>query len=185
MNATLFTLALAIAQLPAIPARTEAGAVRARTEVERSAREFRRAVYENFRTDREEFDRRWSAGEKLYSRWTELRQPAIHGETIAAWYHEAARATLTGRDALPPLPYLPVPASLRDDRRSRTEMIVPPAPVPLSAPANDAAEEDNPFLPVLPDDDDAPPPPPDAESDDELPSQIRSLLDLGGSAFGK
>ena len=181
MSATLFTLALAFTQLPALPVRTDAAAVHARAEVERSAREFRRAVYENFRTDREEFDRRWTAGEVLHRRWSELRQPAIHGEAVAGWYEDAARATLAGQNALPPLPYLPVPASLRDDRRS--EIILPPAPVPLSAPANDTVEEDNPYLPVLPDEDDAPPPPPDAESEGELPSQIRSLLNLGG--FGQ
>ena len=192
MSIGYLTLALAMSQFFAPPVdRIDASAVRAEVDVERAAREYRRNVYLNFRTNREEFDRRWKAGEDLYQHWTAIRKPASHGQAVEAWFAQAAAASSWEGGVLPPHPYLPEPSL------PTAFSVIEPTPADIDDPApqpdpladttppgfKEAADEgdlekDNPFLPPLGID-----APSDSIESGDLPGSIRSLLDFGESVF--
>jgi hypothetical protein len=112
MHLTLLTVTLVLAQIDAPPAPPfgAAATVRANRDIAQAAREFRRTVYETYRTDREAFDLRWSAGDELWRRWVALEQPAAHREAVFTWFVESRRLAATGdRGELPFLPELPEP----------------------------------------------------------------------------
>ena len=71
-------------------------------KVESEARRYRIHLYETYREDREEYDRRIAAGEELLEQWRANQHPADNVEQLQAWF-EAARA-LEVADSLPARP---------------------------------------------------------------------------------
>lgn len=139
MHLTLLTLSVVVAQIQPIQTASGNPAVeRGIREAAQAARQFRRSVYENYRTDRPEFDRRWKAGEELWRHWIAIEQPAAHREAVIGWFHEAARLAVAGdRGPLPDLPTLPepsLPTLLRNGHAPLPAAETPAIELPLESP---------------------------------------------------
>lgn len=76
-------------------------------KVEREARRYRIQVYERFRLERPEFDRRIAAGAEILDRWRAAKHPLADADAIEAWFADAQK--LSRSDLLPPLPEITPP----------------------------------------------------------------------------
>lgn len=195
MNTAVLTLSLLITQLPPFGGnRIDAATAGAKAEIEQVARAYRRSVYLNYRSNREEFDRRWNAGKELWERWSALDQPAAYRTDVLAWFAEAETATRMGGSGLPPFPYLPeatVPTALEGKATLPDPPSAPVAPEVTANPElnpatkgpdlNAPADQEHLFLP---------PPaasagPASAGAEGELPGKIRSLLNFSETVFSR
>jgi hypothetical protein len=76
--------------------------------VEDAARQFRILTYDQFRTDRAEFDTRRAAADELLANWNQAQQPREHRQMVAGWFIQAAAVTRHDPTAaLPPVPQVP------------------------------------------------------------------------------
>jgi hypothetical protein len=92
-------------------------------EIERAGRYYRLWVYETFRHNRPEFDRRYGAGQELLQSWRTAGQPASSRDQVLAWLADATPRS--GAVALPPLP------TITRDPSAPQEALVDAAPAPL------------------------------------------------------
>lgn len=72
--------------------------------IQDAAREYRIWTYDNFRLDRDQYDRRRQAADELLQRWTEAGSRASQGEVVVSWF-AAAKSDSRTLD-LPALPEL-------------------------------------------------------------------------------
>lgn len=97
-------------------------------EVERTAREYRIQVYETFRANRSEYDRRRAAGDQILHAYREANGRSSHQEDTIRWFVAAAGTSHPGAiDRLPKTPDFA--ASFVADAKN----MAAPAPIPLAA----------------------------------------------------
>ncbi len=73
------------------------------------ARSFRIATYEEFRTDRANYDKRIKPARKLMEEWRAAEMPATHEQAVRDWFAAAKNGELN------PLPELPEPTQVAVD----------------------------------------------------------------------
>jgi hypothetical protein len=71
---------------------------------EHAARLYRVEVYNAFRLDRTEFQRRRELGDQLWTSFDKAGRPAEHRQAVIDWFTAASEATLSELPALPELP---------------------------------------------------------------------------------
>ncbi len=106
MSRLTIAVALTIAYF-ALPACADANAVdQAEREVKREFRYFRIQVFNTFRTDRPEYDRRREAGENALAAWQDAGRQLEQVEPLLTWYRDAKTASQVAMNMpLPPVPH--------------------------------------------------------------------------------
>jgi|GEM_PF-3445783 len=92
--------------------------------VERAARKYRIGVYERFRLDRAEYDRRRALGDRVMDAWRSAGSPRDQAPIVASWFAGAESSSHSSRQAVPPLP----PPIARPTAPSPAETADGPAP---------------------------------------------------------
>lgn len=145
--------ALALVALPLVAAPGADGRERAestppaRDDLERAARDYRIAVYNTFRQNRPEFERRNAAWRKLLADWKANGAKAEHLPQLRAWLDTATAASRAGHVMpLPPRPQFATVAELPDrpppaetNLRHREAEPAMPVPPPLARRTTEAA----------------------------------------------
>lgn len=66
------------------------------TDVEGAARGYRVAIYQTFRTDRSQYDRRRDVADELVNRWVRSGRSDRLGREIVQWFQDARNAVVEG-----------------------------------------------------------------------------------------
>ncbi len=101
-------------------------------EVERTAREYRIQVYETFRANRSEYDRRRAAGDQILYAYREANGRSSHQEDTIRWFVAAAGTSRPGAiDRLPKTP------GFAASFVANAKRMAAPAPIPLAVAAKE------------------------------------------------
>ncbi|MEQ8786675.1 MAG: hypothetical protein RIC55_10270 [Pirellulaceae bacterium] len=80
------------------------------TDVERAARDYRIQVYDSYRLDRDEYDARREAGDRLLEGFIAAGNPRAYQDEVIDWFRTSQQLSRDGEAApLPDLPTLPDP----------------------------------------------------------------------------
>jgi hypothetical protein len=111
-------------------------------DVEQAARRFRIQVYDTFREERDEFDRRSEQGAELWRKWEAAGRPSALAEELTAWYEAARRASRA--DARAELPAWPDVDFARTAQSAEISELPQPSQPPASTEPSSAAIEETP-----------------------------------------
>ncbi|MEX0937894.1 MAG: hypothetical protein WDZ59_08525 [Pirellulales bacterium] len=117
-------------------------------EIERLAREYRIQVYNSFRADRPEYDRRRQAWEDVHAKWRDAGAKDEHVALLADWLRDATRSSLGASvSALPLTPAFGSPPVVAVQPKQNRTLPVPAAPPVVHTPPSSEPQAVEPAAP--------------------------------------